>query len=125
MISIVFDIQEVADEENSASSGKKKLASCSSKLPSESGLSRFVSYKTNHASSLPAARNVNNITASNEEAVGDSNGKKRVVPKSLQKSFIFSPRTIETSKASLKKPKDSSTPIRTPTRVNLFPLQAH
>lgn len=125
MISIVFNIQEVADEENSASSGKKKLASCSSKLPSESGLSSFVSYKTNHASSLPAARNVNNITASNEEAVGDSNGKKRVVPKSLQKSFIFSPRTIETSKASLKKPKDSSTPIRTPTRVNLFPLQAH
>lgn len=124
MISIVFDIQEVADEENSASSSKKKLASCSSKLPSESGLSSFVSYKTNHASSLPAARNVNNITASNEEAVGDSNGKKRVVPKSLQKSFIFS-RTTETSKASLKKPKDSSTPIRTPTRVNLFPLQAH
>ncbi|KAL9423762.1 hypothetical protein AB3S75_035784 [Citrus x aurantiifolia] len=117
--------KEVADEENSASSSKKKLASCSSKLPSESGLSRFVSYKTNHASSLPAARNVNNITASNEEAVGDSNGKKRVVPKSLQKSFIFSPRTTETSKASLKKPKDSSTPIRTPTRASVNGISMH
>lgn len=117
--------KEVVDEENSASSGKKKLASCLSKLPSESGSSRFASYKTNQASSLPAARNINNITVNNEEAVEDSNGKRRVVPKSLQKSINFSPCVTETSKASLKKPKDSSTPIRTQTRASVNGISKH
>ncbi|KAJ0094942.1 hypothetical protein Patl1_16837 [Pistacia atlantica] len=113
--------KEAVDQENLASSSKKKRSSCSAKSSTQSGESGLASYPSKQARSLPP-RNVNNVA---QKSVGDSHEKKRVVPKTLHMSINFTSHASETSKGSPKIPKDSSTPIRNPIRASVNGVSKH
>ncbi|KAI9168959.1 hypothetical protein LWI28_004516 [Acer negundo] len=107
--------KEAVNQENSAPSSKKRHANSSSKSSTRSGASRLPLYPAKEVPSLPPT-NVNNVATNSKKCVGDLNEKRRKIPKTLHMSINFSSRASETSKASPKLLRDSSTSIQTPTK---------
>ncbi|KAL5760054.1 hypothetical protein ACOSQ2_018892 [Xanthoceras sorbifolium] len=116
--------KEAVDQENSAPSSKKRQANSSSKSSTHSGASRLRLYPAKQAPSLPP-RNVNNVAIDSKKCVGDMNEKRRKIPKTLHMSVDFSSRASETSKASQKILRDSSTSIQTPTKAAVKGVSKH
>ncbi|KAK4841772.1 hypothetical protein QYF36_010190 [Acer negundo] len=116
--------KEAVNQENSAPSSKKRHANSSSKPSTRSGASRLPLYPAKEVPSLPPT-NVNNVATNSKKCVGDLNEKRRKIPKTLHMSINFSSRASETSKASPKMLRDSSTSIQTPTKAAVKGVSKH
>ncbi|KAK0573026.1 hypothetical protein LWI29_002015 [Acer saccharum] len=116
--------KEAVNQENSAPSSKKRQANSSSKSSTRSGASRLPLYPAKQVPSLPPT-NVNNVATNSKKCAGDSNEKRRKIPKTLHMSINFSSHASETSKASLKMLRDSSTSIQTPTKAAVKGVSKH
>ncbi|KAK1577481.1 hypothetical protein Q3G72_022122 [Acer saccharum] len=116
--------KEAVNQENSAPSSKKRQANSSSKSSTRSGASRLPLYPAKQVPSLPPT-NVNNVATNSKKCAGDSNEKRRKIPKTLHMSINFSSHASETSKASPKMLRDSSTSIQTPTKAAVKGVSKH
>lgn len=111
-------IQEVADQEKSAPSSKKRHANSSSKSLAHCGSSRLPSlHPVKQSPPLPPPIDVNSLSTNSKKSVGDMNEKRRKIPKTLHMSINFSSCGSEISKASPKPLRDSKSFIPTPTKV--------
>ncbi|XVE92250.1 hypothetical protein REPUB_Repub01dG0080600 [Reevesia pubescens] len=104
--------KECTDYKNSTSSSKKRRTNSLSKSSTPSRASRLPLHPSKRVASAQARSD-----AGVAESTGNSNDKKKTIPHSIHMSINFASATNKTSKTSLRMPKDSSTPLQTPTRA--------
>ncbi|XP_022775619.1 protein WVD2-like 7 [Durio zibethinus] len=103
---------ECTDQKNSTPSSKKRGTNSLSKSSTTSRAPKLPLHPSKQVAS-EQARSV----ASVAKSTVNTNVKKKTIPNSLHMSINFASGASKTSKPLLRMPKDSSTPLRTPTRA--------
>ncbi|XP_007044953.2 PREDICTED: protein WVD2-like 7 isoform X1 [Theobroma cacao] len=97
-------LKECTDQENSTSSSKKWRTNSLSKSSTPCRASKLPLHPSKRVAFV-------------DKSTGNSIDKKKTIPNSLHISINFASGASKTSKTSLRMPKDSSTPLQTPTRA--------
>ncbi|OMO60367.1 hypothetical protein CCACVL1_24210 [Corchorus capsularis] len=106
---------ESSDQTNSTSSSKKRRTNSMSKSSTPSRIPKAPKLPL-HPSKRVASGQARCDTGV-VKSIGNSNDKKKTTPNSLHMSISFASGASKTSKTSLRMPKDSTTPLQTPTRT--------
>ncbi|XP_021292982.1 protein WVD2-like 7 [Herrania umbratica] len=105
-------LKERTDQKNSTSSSKKRRTNSLSKSSTPCRASKLPLHPSKRVASAQA-RSDTGV----DKSTGNSIDKKKTIPNSLHISINFASGASKTSKTSLRMPKDSSTPLQTPTRA--------
>ncbi|KAL4363770.1 hypothetical protein GQ457_04G008310 [Hibiscus cannabinus] len=104
-------LKKASDQETLAPSSEKRQSNSTSKLTNHGGVSNQATSRIENKS--------NNHAFTNKKPALDSNEQRRITQKSLHMSLNFSPRSGEATKTSPKISRESSAPLKTPSRASV------